>query len=125
MPADTSERPFEIKERTFCFAVRLVKLCRAMRKDQAHRVLSTQLLRSGTSIGANVEEAQAAHSRADFVHKSAFALKEARETDYWLRLVVATDEKMGPRMGDIVQKSREMRDILGAITSKARKNSRK
>jgi 23S rRNA-intervening sequence protein len=70
MPTDASERPFDIKERTFCFAVRLVKLCRAMGKDQAHRVLSTQLLRSGTSIGANVEEAQAGDHLSSFLHFS-------------------------------------------------------
>jgi four helix bundle protein len=117
-------KPFDIKQRTFEFAVRIVKLCRVLSKDQVNRILATQVLKSGTSVGANIEEAQAAQSRADFVNKSAIALKEARETQYWLRLIAATDEKMAPRMSEIIEESREVRDILGAITSKARRNNK-
>ena len=117
-------KPFDIKQRTFEFAVRIVKLCRVLSKDQVNRILATQVLKSGTSVGANIEEAQAAQSRADFVNKSAIALKEARETQYWLSLIAATDQKMAPRMTEIIEESREVRDILGAITSKARRNSK-
>ena len=118
----TSDKPLiPITDRTFHFDVRIVQLCREMTRTSVDRVLATQLLKAGTSIGANVEEAQVAYSRPEFACKSAIALKEARETNYWLRLVEATDEELAPRLGPLVQESREIRDILGAITSKARK----
>jgi len=79
-----------ITDRTFDFAVRIINLCQALdEKPGTARTLSNQLIRSGTSIGANVEESQAAQSKADFVHKLEIALKEARETRYWLRLLIA------------------------------------
>jgi len=75
--------PLEIEERTYRFALRAVRLCVHLDETPgAKRTLGNQLLRSGTSIGANVEEAHAAHSRAEFVSKMAVALKEARETRY-------------------------------------------
>ncbi len=75
--------PLEIEERTYRFALRVVRLCVHLDETPgAKRTLGNQLLRSGTSIGANVEEAHAAHSRAEFVSKMAVALKEARETRY-------------------------------------------
>jgi four helix bundle protein len=77
----------DIESRTFDFALAIVTLCQALdAQPGVGRTLSRQLLRSGTSIGANVEEAQAGQSRADFISKNGIALKEARETHYWLRL---------------------------------------
>ncbi len=73
----------DLCERTFQFAVRIVKLCQQLdRKPGAGRIIAGQLLRSGTSIGANVEEAQAGQSRADFISKYSIARKEAGETHY-------------------------------------------
>lgn len=83
----------DINKRTFDFALRIIKLCQFLNKNYVmeNNILAKQLLRSGTSIGANVEEAQAGQSRPDFVHKMAIALKEARETHYWLRLLEASE----------------------------------
>jgi four helix bundle protein len=81
-----------VPERTFAFAKRIVRLCQ--RLDGSPGISSTlanQLLRSGTSIGANVEEGQGSQSEADFVSKYSIACKEARETPYWLRLIAATE----------------------------------
>lgn len=75
-----------ILEKTFDFALSIIELYKKMTKQNEY-VLSKQILRSGTSIGANVEEAIAAHSRKDFVAKMIIASKEARETRYWLRLL--------------------------------------
>ncbi len=83
------ENAIEIK--SFRFAVRIVKLCKYLRSEKKEYVLSKQLLRSGTSIGANTAEAQQAQSRLDFASKLNIALKEAVETEYWLRLLHATD----------------------------------
>ena len=77
------DEPRDIKERTFSFAVEIVRLCQGLEKQSdVYRTLGRQLLRSGTSVGANVEEAQAGQSRADFASKYSIALKEARETIY-------------------------------------------
>ena len=77
--------------KSFGLAVRVVKLCRLLRETKQEFVLAKQLLRSGTSIGANVEEAIGGISRADFSAKISVAYKEARETSYWLKLLRATD----------------------------------
>ena len=80
-----------IEEKSFRFAIRTVRLYQYLRSKKKEFVLSKQLLRSGTSIGANVAEAQHAQSRADFLSKINIALKEAAETEYWLRLLHATE----------------------------------
>ena len=80
-----------VSEKAFAFAVRTVKLCQHLQNKKHEYVLSKQLLRSGTSIGANINEAQQGQSRADFVSKMSIALKETTETKYWLRLLQATD----------------------------------
>ena len=75
----------DVRERTFEFAVRIIKLCQHLDKTAGvPRTLSNQLLKAGTSVGANVEEAKGGQSRADFISKNAIALKEARETHFWL-----------------------------------------
>ncbi len=85
------EKPQAIAERAFAFAVRVVKLSQALDETRGvSRTLANQLLRAGTSVGANLEEAKGGQSRADFVSKVSISLKEARETHYWLRLLIAT-----------------------------------
>ena len=79
-----------IQRKSFAFALQVVRLYTKL-QEQREYVLSKQLLRSGTSIGANVEEATAGQSRKDFLAKMAIASKEARETRYWLRLLQASD----------------------------------
>ena len=112
----------DLKERTFEFAVRVAKLCRALRaQDLTSRVITGQLLRAGTSIGANFEEAQASYSRADFASKCCIALKEAREAHYWLRLLVATDTIAQSRLADILSESNELIAILTTIVKKVRR----
>jgi len=113
----------DLPERSFEFARRIVKLCQML--DQApgvNRTLAHQLLRSGTSIGANVEEGQGSHSRADFVAKYAIACKEARETNYWLRLLVATEIVPDLKLKDLVDESNQLIAILTSIIKTTRKN---
>lgn len=76
-----------IVDKTYSFAVRIVRLCFEIQEHKKEYILSRQLLKSGTSVGANTEEAQGAISKADFVAKMQIALKEAKETKYWLRLI--------------------------------------
>jgi len=80
-----------IKDKTFSFAVRIVKLCKYLSENQKVYVLSKQLLRSGTSVGANVREAENGESKKDFIHKMAIAQKEINETIYWLELLKETE----------------------------------
>lgn len=80
-----------IEEKTFGFALRIVKLYKCLKEERKEYVMSKQVLRSGTSIGANVCEAQEAQSRADFVSKMNIALKESAETEYWLKLLNAAE----------------------------------
>ena len=80
-----------IEKKSFDFAIRIVKLYKYLCNNKKEYVLSKQVLRSGTSIGANVAEAQQAQSKADFISKLSIALKETTETKYWLRLLNATN----------------------------------
>jgi four helix bundle protein len=112
----------DISERTFEFAVRVVKLCQFLEKQPGvPQTLAKQLLRSGTSIAANVEEARAGQSKADFIHKNAIALKEARETNYWLRLLIATGIISSNKLNELLQESEELKRILGAIIVTSKK----
>ena len=80
-----------IEQKSFMFAVKIVQTARELRSRGKEHELTRQLLRSGTSIGANVSEAQHAQSKSDFIAKMSIALKEASETRYWLRLIKETD----------------------------------
>ena len=80
-----------IKVKSFVFAVSVVSLCKNLQEEKREYVLSKQLLRSGTAIGALVREAEHAESAADFIHKLSIALKEANETEYWLDLLKETN----------------------------------
>lgn len=104
-----------IQEKSFKFAVRVVNLCRYLQAEHKEYVLSKQLLRSGTSIGANVAESQQAQSRPDFVHKLNVALKEAYETDYWLRLMHATNYLSTQEFESIIANCQELEKLLISI----------
>lgn len=102
-----------VRKKSFCFALKMIDLYRNL---QAHKeyVLSKQLLRSGTSIGANVEEATAAQSCRDFVAKMAIAAKEARETKYWLQLL--QQSQLAPvNLTNEIAKADELIKIFTAI----------
>ena len=109
-----------IEQKSFQFAVRIVNLYKYLRKEKKEFVLSKQLLRSGTSIGANVAEAQQAQSRADFISKLSISLKEAAETNYWLRLLHATDYLDDAEFRSVHNDCRELERILTSILKSAR-----
>lgn len=113
-----SKNPIVIK--TFDFAVSIVSFAETLQEQQKF-VIGNQLLRSGTSVGANVREAQNAESKADFIHKIKIALKEADETEYWLLLCNASDGY--PNGNELVTELQPIVKILNKIiqTSKQRK----
>ena len=109
----------DICERTFKFAINIVKLSQELDKiPGTTRTLTRQLLRSGTSIGANIEEGQGAQSRADFISKYSIARKEARETLYWLRLFVATGIVAEEKTAALIKEADELLAILTSIIKK-------
>ena len=113
----------DIQERSFQFAVRVVKLCQFLSdKPGVNRTLSSQLIRSGTSIGANIEEAQGGQSRADFLAKMSIALKESRETHYWLRLLSAADVVKPELVSEIQSEANEITAILTSIVKSTKEN---
>ena len=113
----------DIYDRTFTFACRVVLLHRAAARGMTARPLMNQMLRSGTGIGANLEEAEAGQSKADFISKTRIALKEARETVYWLRLIAATDIVKPQRIEPLTQEAREITTILTTIVRNASTNA--
>jgi four helix bundle protein len=123
MIGHSEKEPRDIKERTFSFALDIVHL--AQRLDECSgvsRVLGRQLLRSGTSIGANVEEAQAGQSHADFTSKYAIAPKEARETIYWLRLLKECGMPPDSDYSCFLREANQIARIIGAIVVKSKRN---
>jgi len=105
-----------IEAKSFDFAIRIVKLYQYLTNEKKEFVLSKQLLRSGTSIGANVAEAERAQSQADFYAKMSIALKEANETDYWLRLLYKTDYLTENEYNSINKNINEIIALLVSIT---------
>jgi four helix bundle protein len=103
-----------VQSKSFAFAIRVVDLHRHLSGDKREFVLSKQLLRSGTAIGALVREAEQAESKADFVHKMAIALKEANETEYWLLLLHKTEYLEARAFASI---HRDIVELLKLLTS--------
>jgi four helix bundle protein len=113
----------DIVDRTFRFAVRVVQLCKHLdERPGVARVMMSQILRSGTSVPANIEEAQAAQSRADFVSKMSIALKEARETHLRLRLLREAKLVAEARLQPLIAEADELAKILAAIVVSTRRN---
>ena len=104
-----------IEKKSFDFAIRIVKLYKYLCNNKKEYVLSKQVLRSGTSIGANVAEAQQAQSKADFISKLSIALKETTETKYWLRLLNATNYLNQSEIKSILDDCIEIEKILTSI----------
>ena len=113
------------EDKSFRFAVRTVNLAKHLRDTENEYVLSKQVLRSGTSIGANITESQQAQSRADFVSKLNIALKEAVETNYWLRLLHATDYLTDSEYTSVINDCKELEKLLTAIIKTTRNSPAK
>ena len=121
MSHPTSENTVLYK--SYLFAQRIVKLYKLLLKQKQPRALAEQILRSGTSIGANLEEATGGFSRRDFVAKCSIAYKEARETHYWLRLLRDTECLDGRLAESLLQNAEELKRMLAAILLSARSTS--
>lgn len=117
----------QIQNRALDFGVEIIKLADKLPKTTAGNVLAKQLIRSGTSIGANMEEADGAASRNDFINKVAIARKEARETKYWLELILKAELLHNDgdleQLKKLGQEAQELMKIISAIAIKAKANA--
>jgi len=109
-----------VKEKSFAFAVRVVNLYKHLSSEKKEYVISKQLLRSGTAIGALVREAEQAESKPDFIHKMAIALKEANETEYWLDLLHETKYLEPAAFSSIQRDATELLKLLTSIIKSAK-----
>ena len=117
---DMEENPLVAK--ALDFSVRIVNLYKCLREERHETVMSKQVLRSGTSIGANASEAVAAESTDDFIHKLTIALKEANETKYWILLLHRTHFIREDEFNSIITDCQELRKLIGSIISSTKRN---
>ena len=121
MVSDKSPNP--IREKSFAFAITVIRLFKRLQSAREF-VVSNQLLKSGTSIGANVEEAMAASSRRDFLHKMSISSKEARESVYWLRLIDQSDLAPDIDVGAELEDAQELVRLLTSIVKTTKESTR-
>ncbi len=121
----TKEREYDLQDRFIDFAVRIIKLSEALPETKAGKHICSQILRSGTSPAPNYGESQSAESRADFVHKLKVALKELRETEIWLKVIVRAELIQSSRvLGPLLQETDELISILFKSIETAKKNEK-
>jgi four helix bundle protein len=112
-----------IQTKSYNFALRIIKLYKYIIKEEKEFVLSKQVLRSGTSIGANVEEAIGAQSKKDFIAKLQIALKETRETHYWIRLLIDSNYLEKVKAESLLNECEELLKLLVTILKTSKINS--
>ena len=118
MKRDHSEKQRDLVERTFNFAVRVIRFLKTVKYSKENDVIKTQLAKSATSVGANYEEAQGAYSKDDFSYKIGICFREAKESNYWLRIMKAADISSSQDLDYLVQESNELKNIFGSISKK-------
>lgn len=110
-------------DKSIDFASRIIKLRRFLEEDKKERIISKQILRSGTSIGANINEAQYGNSKADFIAKLHISLKETAETEYWLRLLFKSDYIDGRMFESLLNDCLELKKLLISSINTAKRNN--
>ena len=120
--SETKDNP--LKEKSYAFALKIIFTTKQMNENKEY-VLAKQLLRSGTAIGALVEEANQAESKADFIHKLSIANKEASETHYWLRLLKDSNTLDSILSSQLIEYCRELEKLLTAILKTTKNNLKK
>ena len=114
----------DLSDRLFNFASDVIKMLRNIKYSQEAGIIKYQLTKSSTSSGANYEESQAASSKADFTNKISISLKEMRESNYWLRIIKASEIYKSKKLDELITESGELKNILGAIYTKARRKGK-
>ena len=117
--AKRGQKPFDIKERTFQFAVTIIHLANQLPSTIAGREIARQLIRAGTSVGSNMQAADAAVSKRDFINDVRISRKEARETHYWLSIIRGVGLLQKAEVGLLIDESWELVRVLSAIIRSA------
>jgi four helix bundle protein len=112
-----------IQIKSYAFAVKIVNICKFLQAEKKEYILSKQLIRSGTSIGANIEEAIGGQSRKDFFAKLTISYKEARETKYWIRLLTDTNYLTKEQTAPLLEDIEELLRIIGSIQKTIRNSN--
>lgn len=108
----------DLEERTFDFAVEVIKFLKSIKYSKGNDVIKYQLAKAATSIGANYEESQGAYSKDDFKYKISICFREAKESNYWLRIIKATEIFTGEKLECLIKESAELKKIFGSIMKK-------
>jgi len=118
------KQPWDIRQRSVAYPLRAIKLYHYLQtcKDGAGWILGKQYLRSATSVGANIEEAQAGESRSDFIHKLGIAQKEARESRYWQRLLGESGIVKKSKLKSVIEETEQLVAVITAIIVSSKKN---
>jgi four helix bundle protein len=116
----------DIHDRLLIFGIRIIKLCKILSRNLENRVIADQLIRSGTSVGANMQEADAASSRKDFINKVNISKKEIQETNYWLKVIQGSElinnSNNQQELVQLLKESEELIKIIGSILHRTLKN---
>lgn len=118
-----SIKPLDIRERTFQFALRTFRICGQINETEKQFIITKQLARSASSVGANVREARNAESKNDFIHKLSIALKECDESIYWMELLNELSKSKKEELLDLISESDQIMKILSTIILKSKANS--
>ncbi|OOH87582.1 four helix bundle protein [Pasteurellaceae bacterium 15-036681] len=113
-----------LSQKSFKFSLRIVKMVKYLQSDKSEYILTKQVLRSGTAIGALIREAVHAESKADFIHKMSIALKEANETDYWIELLHQSEYLSKESYQSISPEIQELIKLLVSTVKTAKKNNK-
>lgn len=119
-----NSQKFDLEEQTALFGENVIKFARLIPKDEITKPLISQIIRSGTSIGANYMEADGAESRKDFVHKMGVCKKECKETKHWLRMIATADLSSKERCKELWRECQELTLIFSTIIKNTKENKR-
>ena len=114
------EKTNDLSERTFKFAIRILKLLKNIKYSRGHDVVKNQLAKSATSVGANYEEAQGAYSREDFRYKTSICFREIKESNYWLRIIKEAEIADCKDLDNLIKESQELKNIFATIVKKTK-----
>ena len=122
IPKSNNKKVYDLEERTALFGEQIIDFAKILPKDRITNVLVDQLVRSGTSIGANYEEADGAESKKDFRHKIAICKKESKETKHWLRMIAKANPDRKNTCKELWQEAQELTLIFSSILAPKRKS---
>jgi len=120
MPEIQKPKRYDLEERTLEFGKRTIRMCKALPRNTVNNVLANQVMRSGTSMGANYREANETETKKDFCFRMRICRKEGKETMYWLDLIVESNPELGEKIKPLSQETHELVKIFASIIEKSR-----